>query len=87
VERQKLVMRFVSLTKTDRETLLFWDAFLIGIPYRIFGNSNTLLGLLELLDLLDSLGLVSNLCNHFSSSPDWFPRSNTSTQLTDFIIT
>jgi len=39
------------------------------------------------LDSLDLLGPASNFCNNFSSSPDWFPGSSTSSQLTKLIIT
>src|SRR6266567_1195440 len=41
----------------------------------------------KVLDSLDSLGLASNFCNNFSSAPDQFARSSTSTQFTDFINT
>ena len=49
-------------------------------------ENNMLLGSLEVLDSLDSLGPVSNFCNNFSSTPDLFPRSSTSSQFTDLII-
>ena len=46
-----------------------------------------LLGSLEVLDLLESLGLVSKFCNYSSSTPDRFPGCSSSNQFNDLVIT